>query len=196
MAADFGISYHITVIGNEGGLNPGNGEAFTYRGIDESQNPHWPGFVLVHSIWEANKHLGILAVDKLLADNDDLQKDIQAFYLANYWNTHSIGKLTDQQVANNLFDSTVNPCIDTASLMFQKACNAVISQNSLVIHTLVLDGAIGTNTIATANELSAELLFNAINSLRKANYQERVRRTPKDAEWLAVWENRLLTYKK
>ncbi len=193
--ADFGISYRITVLGNEGGLNPGNGEAFTYRGIDESQNPNWPGFQLVHSVWDANRHLGLPAVNKILAENDELQKDVQAFYLANYWNTHSIGKISDQQVANNLFDCSVNPCIDTASLVIQKACNNVISSQHLVIHPLVLDGQIGPATIATANELNPESLFNAINSVRAVNYRDRVRRTPVDAEWLDTWLNRLVLYK-
>ena len=102
--SDFTIAYHITVIGNEGSLNPGNGEAFTYRGIDESQNPKWPGFALVHSVWESNRHLGLPAVNKILANNEELQKDVQAFYLQNYWNTHSLSKITDQQICNNVFD--------------------------------------------------------------------------------------------
>ncbi len=194
--ADFSISYHITVIGNEGGLNPGIKEFFTYRGIDESQNPHWPGFELVHAVYTANKHLGLVVVNRMLTNNEQLQKDVQAFYLVNYWNDHSIGKVNDQQVANNFFDCTVNPCIDTASKVFQKACNAVISANNLVIHPLVLDGDIGPATLATANQLNPELLFKAINKIRDDNYHERVSRTPADAEWLPVWRRRLLTYKR
>lgn len=193
--SDFTISYHITVIGNEGGLNPGNGEAFTYRGIDESQNPKWPGFQLVHHVYESNKHLGLLAVNKILADNDGLQKDVQAFYLTNYWNAHSIGKINDQQVANNVFDNSVNPCIDTASMVLQKACNAVISAKQLVIHPLQLDGEIGQATIATVNEISPDLLHSAINTIRAENYKERVRRTPNMAQWLHVWLDRLIPYK-
>ena len=193
--ADFQISYNITVLGNEGGLNPGNGEAFTYRGIDESQNPHWPGFALVHQVWNANQHLGLHAVNQLLAGNEELQKNVQAFYLANYWNSHALSNVNDQQVANNIFDCSVNPCIDSASLVLQKACNSVISSNYLVIHPLQLDGQIGPATLATVNELNAELLFNAINTLRAANYHERVRLTPKDAEWLDVWLRRLVLYK-
>jgi len=194
--SDFSIAYHITVIGNEGSLNPGINEAFTYRGIDESQNPKWPGFVYVHSVWESNKHLGIAAVNKILANNEDLQKDVQVFYLQNYWNTHSLSKINDQQVCNNVFDNSVNPCIDTASSVLQKACNNVISANNLVIHPLHLDGDIGPATIATANELNPELLFNQINAIRAANYKARVMRTPKMAEWLNVWLDRLIPYKK
>lgn len=193
--ADFGISYKITVLGNEGGLNPGNGEAFTYRGIDESQNPHWSGFKLVHAVYDANKHLGLQAVNHILAINDDLQKDVQAFYFANYWNTHSIGKFIDQKVSNNIFDCSVNPCIDTASLVLQKACNNVISENNLMFHPLHLDGVIGPLTVTVINELNGELLFDAINAIRSANYKERVRRTPQDAEWLNVWLKRLVSYK-
>lgn len=196
MAADFNISYQVTVIGNEGGLNPGNGEAFTYRGIDESQNPNWHGFALVHSVYNANKHLGLIVVNRLLAANEDLQKNVQAFYLANYWHSHCIDKLNDQQVANNFFDCTVNPCIDTASMVFQKACNEVISQNNLVFHPLHVDGDIGPLTIVVANQLNPELLFNSINTIRKANYQERVVRTPSDKKWLNNWLGRLLIYKK
>lgn len=192
--ADFNISFNITIRGNEGGYNPGNGEAETYAGWDISQHPSWPGWLIIHSIKSVNPKATIAQLNRLFAANMQLQSLVKAPYLTDFWNDLKLSQVKDQQVANNLFDCSVNPCIDTAAKVMQKACNAIISSANLVIHPLLIDGAIGPLTISIVNEINPEQLFNAINTIREANYRERVRRTPKDAIWLKNWLSRLLTY--
>ena len=194
--ASFEIAFNITVHGNEGGYNPGKGEAETYAGWDRSQHPNWPGWPIIDAIKKANPKATVGQLNKLFAADLHLQNIVMAPYVTDFWNDLQLTKVNDQQVANNLFDCSVNPCIDTAAKVMQKACNAVISANSLVIHPLQVDGNIGQLTISVVNELNPELLFNAINTIREANYRERIRRSPSMAEWLPVWLRRLVKYKK
>jgi hypothetical protein len=48
--ADYTKAFKITIIGNEGGYNPGIGEKETYMGIDRGANPHWPGWLIIDGI--------------------------------------------------------------------------------------------------------------------------------------------------
>ena len=194
--ANFEEAFEITVRGNEGGYNAGVGEAETYAGWDRSQHPNWQGWPIIDKYKQDYPNATIHTLNSLFINDQKLQAIVQAPYLTDFWNNLQLSKINDQQVGQNMFDCSVNPCIDTAAKVMQKACNNVISANNLVIHPLIVDGDIGPATIAVANELNPELLFNVINKIREANYRERVRRTPSMAQWLPVWLKRLVNYKK
>ena len=186
--ANLDEAYKITVIGNEGGLNPGMGEAFTYRGVDESQNPHWDQWLYIHQAWDANKHLGIGAVNKILAADANLQSNIKEFYRDNYWNTLLLDQINDQQCANILFDDSVNPCEINAAHAMQ---TAVVACGV----SLVVDGKIGSKTIAAVNLIKPITYYNAVVAIRKFHYNDEVVKNPKQRQWLANWLSRLIPYK-
>jgi len=186
--ADFNEAYNKTILGNEGGLNPGDGEAFTYRGIDESQNPHWPGFLLVHSIYDENKQKGIEYVNSILLQNTDLQKHIQDFYRVDYWNILGLYLINDQQIANLLFDDAVNPCEISCAKLMQTAC-------VLCNVPVVVDGVIGNNTITAINAINPVTYYNAVIGIRTFHYNHEVIKHPQQRQWLKIWLARLVKYK-
>src|SRR5579863_5236983 len=101
--AEFDIAFEITVRGNEGGYNPGVGEAETYSGWDISQHPNWPGWPIIHSIKASNPGVSVAQLNKLFAANVQLQNIVKAPYITDFWNDLQLSKINDQQVANNLF---------------------------------------------------------------------------------------------
>ena len=189
MSAQFEPAYHITLFGNEGFYNPGNGEAETYEGLDRSQNPNNPIWPIIDSIKKATPGISVRQMNIALAANAQVQQDVKNFYIVEYWNTLRLSEINDQQVANNLFDCSINPCIESAAHVMQEAVNSVKPG------TLVVDGKIGPLTVAAVNALNGEAMFNAINAIRKANYEKRVQLSPRMAQWLRVWLNRLIAYK-
>lgn len=184
---NFNEAYNITILGNEGGLNPGEGEAFTYRGIDESQNPQWKWFAFIHQIYQANKDKGLSFINNLLATNTELQNDIQSFYKSGYWNTLSLDKVNDNQVTDILFDDSVNPCEINAAHVMQTAVVTCGTQ-------LNVDGIIGQLTINAINSINAKTYYNAIITIRKFHYNDEVIKHPQQRQWLANWLNRLKPY--
>lgn len=188
--ADFLTAYNKTVIGREGGLNPGIGENFTYRGIDEGENPHWPGWPTVHAVYNANKAAGVAHVNALLAADAALQANIQSFYKANYWDTVKLDLVNDQKLANNLFDCSVNQGEGLACKFMQIACNYVAAMVKATIKPLVIDLKIGPGTLAAFNSLSAPRLMLEINAEREASY----RNDRQYAQWGKIWEERLENY--
>jgi lysozyme family protein len=158
-------------------------------------NTHWSGWAIIDSLLAQYPGATIRTLNQLFAENEALQGNIQAFYKANYWDDLNLSLINDQQIADNMFDCSVNPCIDGAGKVLQKAVNAVLTTTgNKSIAPLIVDGQPGTHTLNAVNALPAKLVFDAINTVRAANYHERVVLTPKDAEWLPVWLRRLVAY--
>ncbi|WP_259068749.1 glycosyl hydrolase 108 family protein [Mucilaginibacter sp. X4EP1] len=185
--AAFITAFNITMQ-TEGGYNPGQGEAETYMGVDRSQNPNWSGWVIITAIKAANPGSSVNTLDSLFEKNADLQTDVQSFYKTNYWDTLQLDTVNDQQVANALFDCSVNPCIISASKAAQIACNTVTPG------AVGVDGQVGSLTIAGINKQTPSLFVTAFNGIRVANYYQRVSLTPADKQWLSSWLGRCKPY--
>lgn len=187
--ADFNKAFLITM-GNEGGYNPGIGENETYKGIDRGMNPKWPGWKIIDSL----KPISVASMNAKLLSNVEMQKDIRDFYLVNYWNPFKLTNINDQQVAQNLFDCSVNPCIDGVAEVMQKAVNATIINEGRKIELITVDKKIGDKTIQSMNLVSAVRLNDAINTIRLSNYCNRTEQTSSAKQWLPVWLRRLRNY--
>jgi len=188
--ADFIKAYKITILGNEGGYNPGIGEKETYRGIDRGANPQWNGWPIIDTIKKSNPGLSISKMNVLLSQNLSLQTNIEHFYKASYWDTVSLDQVTDQQLANNLFDCSVNQGEGMARKFMQAACNYVIVAVKSTTKLLVVDKKIGLATLNALNTLPPVEINAEINAEREASY----RKDAGYAEWGKVWQKRLINY--
>lgn len=194
--ASFDEAFNITVKGNEAGYNRG-GEtiAETFDGIDRAQQPNNKVWPIIDKIKKANPTATVAQLNALFRDNAELQSLKLSFYTNEFWSNLSLSSITDQQVANVCFDCSVNPCIDTAGEVMQKACNAVIINTGIKLPKLKIDGAIGSKTVSMINSLDAWQVYNAINTIRMGNYYRRGELTPKMIVWVPVWLARLKPYK-
>ena len=188
--ADFIKAYQITILGNEGGYNPGIGEKETYRGVDRGANPKWDGWPIIDSIKKNNPNLSIGKMNMLLSQNIALQHNIEKFYKTNYWDAVNLDNVTDQQLANNLFDCSVNQGEGRARRFMQMACNYVAASQKSTIKSLIIDGQIGSATLLAFNALPAASLNAEINQEREASYRTDAGYT----EWGKVWAKRLIAY--
>lgn len=188
--SDFILAYKVTILGNEGGYNPGIGEKETYMGIDRGANPSWNGWKVIDTIKQNNPGLTTAKMNLLLSQNIALQSIIEKFYKTNYWDTVNLDNVKDQQLANNLFDCAVNQGDGMARKFMQAACNYVITALKIGIKPLVLDRVIGKLTLSVFNNLPAAMLNVEINAEREASYRSDKGYT----EWGKVWERRLKQY--
>ncbi|WP_295794897.1 glycosyl hydrolase 108 family protein [Mucilaginibacter sp.] len=179
--ADFLTAYKRTVLGIEGGYDPGTNEAETYRGIDRSQNQKWPGWAFVDAIKKGNPSITVAQLNTILNGNQQLQANVQAFYKTNYWGVLSLDKIVSQIKANALFDCSVNPCIVSVIRAAQMACNVVKPK------VLTVDGKYGNQTFSCINALDERDFDLALSAIRAAHYYERVSLSPSQAEWLGSW---------
>jgi len=171
--ADFLISDQITQK-TEAGYNPGIGEKETAMGIDRGQNPNWQGWHIVDSL----KPDTASNITHQLFNSPTFMGLVHSFFKANYWDVLKLDEVNDQQIANNLFDCSINQGSGIASRFMQEAAGVTV------------DGIVGNQTISAVNNGNAETIYNQINSLRKIRYEN----TKGFAEWGHSWLSRLTPY--
>jgi len=183
--AQFNPAFQITM-GNEGGYanNPNDHGGETYKGIAKNYWPNWSGWAIVDGTIATHPP----SINQALNGNAQLQTQVLSFYKANFWNTESLDNITDQQVANQLFDIAVNMGTGTASKFLQQAVNT-LSPNKLTV-----DGQIGPLSIAAANAENAEDLYNAICQLRRAKYEAIIQNNPSQQQFANSWYSRITPY--
>ena len=184
--ADYNQAYKITMI-NEGGYadNPNDHGGKTYMGISYVNNPDWAGWARVNNIVENNpdNYQHVLAADTLL------QTQVRNFYKPDYWDCLQLDSVNCQQIANQLFDASVNNGQHVAAILFQTGVNQFTNGSFKV------DGIIGSLSVRAINNISNnEQLYNAINSLRSLYYRAICIFDRSRLESLTGWLNRLIPF--
>ena len=185
----FKIGYELTSI-NEGGYandaDDKGGE--TYKGISRNSHPNWVGWIAIDSIKKSNPGITKAALNKILAEDLDLQKRVHDFYNAIFWDTLRLDEIFEQDLANELYDTGVNFGGSRAIKMIQEACNLTRSDIQLEV-----DGKIGSNTIKAINtHPNPKLLFKMTNVLQGEAYIEIWRRDPTQEKFIKGWFNRVV----
>ena len=133
--ADFKIALKPT-LHNEGGYvkDPNDSGGETYRGISRHNFPHWSGWSMVDAAKPL--HTG------QLISNTQLDELIAEFYQLSFWNPIRGNEIINQDVANDLFDKSVN-------MGYHQA--VVLSQRSLGIAE---SGKMDDVTLSTLNQMN------------------------------------------
>lgn len=128
----------------------------------------------------------------------DLAKQI---YKADYWDIIHLDKVdaVAPAVALEMFDTCVN-CGPALPVKFLQRVLNIFNQNGTLYPDLVVDGALGANTIAALRafvarrgKLGVQVLVEALNSLQGAFYTDLAERRPKDEAFTFGWfANRVL----
>ena len=175
MCADFNLGYKATAV-VEGGYTLDPHE--TWRGIDRVEQPGWRGWALVDKIKASGGgNHSIPSLNEALV-NAELQSMVLEFFKANFWDMIKGDQITDQAVANKVYDAAVNMGAGTAIRMVQKAVGVPV------------DGIIGPHTIAAINAMTEADELAKFKSVREEHYEEIVGAHPEDQKYLKSWLGR------
>ena len=110
--ADFKQAWKITGA-NEGGYSnvAGDTGGETYAGITRKNFPHWSGWVTVDS------HKPISRGTTL----QSLEPAVESFYKTNFWDPVDGDNITDQTLANDVFDMAVNAGVGEALKLLKQS---------------------------------------------------------------------------
>lgn len=180
--AVFTQAYALTM-NNEGGYanDPDDMGGETCMGIARNFWPEWPGWKIVDRVKDTHP----ANLNHALAANLSLNAMVHAFYKEHFWDCLELDLLQCQQTADQLFDVGVNMGTEVAAKFLQEAVN--------VFHkpALVVDGKVGTQTIAAANALVHEKIYDQINTLRKQCYDQIIDHDPADDKFEHSWFSRI-----
>lgn len=185
--ADFNIAFKHTAK-NEGlyANNPDDRGKETYSGIARNYWGAWKGWAQIDTI---KKNFGTDAktINTHAGSNPVLQAQVQEFYKANFWYPNNLQLLSDQQLANNVYDFGVNAGIGASGKRLQMAANTLGCN-------LAIDGQVGNKTIADVNKLDANAVYNAFNTERKKYYDNIIAKNPSQKQFRNSWYSRITPY--
>ena len=173
--ADFQPAFQ-KVIRNEGGYvnDPDDPGGETYKGIARQMNSKWDGWVLVDIL---KKQSGFPAT---LDRNIELQEKVQDFYHVNFWDKINGDKLSNQDVANSLFDFGVNAGVSTSCSLAQMVVGAET------------DGVIGDESIGLINAFDPGQFLTSFTLAKIARYVSIVKKRPASQKYFYGWVRRAL----
>lgn len=194
--AKYEIAESITGL-NEGGYANDSKDygKETYGGISRR---FWPNSEIWAYVDAAKKRIGydghlnpsniIKAQMNTALKTPEVKKLLSIFYKRNFWNINCLDIINDQQIANTIYDFSVNKGEDYAASMMQESVNEILGFKKLSV-----DGDLGTKSITEINKINAGLLYQLYNKKREAYYREQA--TESQAKWLPGWLKRLKPYK-
>ena len=157
------------MIRNEGGFKlthiEGDCGGQTYAGIARNSHPNWPGWRFV----DANDLTRV-----------ELTQSVRDFYRSEFWNRIAGDAITQQSIAEMLFDFAVNAGSGTAAKLAQ------------IVVGVVPDGGIGPKTLAALNGCDPELFALKYALAKVSRYAEICNRDRSQSKFLLGWINRTL----
>lgn len=178
--AKYEISEGLTKIA-EGGYanNKADTGGRTLNGISYNNWPKWPGWpklmAIINKVGE-NARL----INTEVRKDAELLNMINQFYKQNFWDTLSLDKFEDQQLANTVYDFGVNSGTGRAAKFLQEAVG--VKQ----------DGKIGPQTLAAVNIANPQTVHTAFNKAREDAYRSWAKGN--QAQFLRSWLSRLQPY--
>ncbi|MFO0260325.1 MAG: glycoside hydrolase family 108 protein, partial [Planctomycetota bacterium] len=191
--AEFEIAFDETML-HEGGYvdDPDDRGGETYRGVARKFHQAWPGWKIVA---ELNREKPDRFAD-LLDQKQELQTLVASFYREQFWRPIRGEQLSDQALANELFDTAVNQGVGTAIRFWQEALN-LLNRNAKDYPEIEVDGVAGERTLATTNQFlqrnrgQSDRLLKVLNLQQGARYLEIARKNPVQRKFLHGWLNRI-----
>jgi lysozyme family protein len=186
MTEKFKNAYQATMK-NEGGYanDPNDHGGETWRGIARNFWGSWPGWTIVDEI----KSQRPVSLNSTLAASAPLNGLVMDFYKQNFWDPLKLDLINSNQVALQLFDISVNSGTSRGAKMLQQAINLFRATDPVAV-----DGKIGPASLAAANALGHEALYNQINTLRATFYEGIITKDPTQERFRRSWFSRILPF--
>lgn len=187
--ATFDLAYKITS-GIEGGYvyDPEDAGGETYCGISRNASPDWRGWIIIDALKSKYQR------DRLkleLSKDDGLKKLVTSLFFEQYWNANRLTAISNQAIANEVYDTGVNMGVGVAATFLQEAYN-LLSNNGKNYHPIAEDGKIGIITImAINNHPKQKELLMTLNILQGAKYVDICRNNPAQQKFFAGWIQRV-----
>ena len=173
--ADFASAFAATMKAEGGYVNdPQDPGGETYKGVARKMNSKWDGWILVDMAKRQNNF------PANLDSNIALQDKIKAFYETGYWDKIRGDDITDQRVAECIFDFAVNAGPITSAKLAQITVGAEP------------DGTIGPDSLKKINAEEPRV-FLALFSLHKiARYVNICEKRAESKKFFFGWVKRTL----
>jgi lysozyme family protein len=148
----------------------------TYKGISRSSHNKWLGWAIIE------KYKSKSDFPSMLDKDIELQKQVELFYLYEFWLPLKADQIQNQTSADSIFDFAVNSGIKTTVLIVQS-----------VVGTKT-DGIIGEQTLKKLNSLDFGYFQPAFTVAKITRYISIIQKRPTNKKHLYGWIIRALSF--
>lgn len=148
----------------------------TYRGISRANHANWKGWPVIDR-YKTQPNFPFN-----LANNTDLDKQVELFYLYEFWLPLKGDLIANQINADSIFDFAVNAGIKTSVQLAQS-----------IVGTKV-DGLVGDKTLAKLNSLEFGYFQPAFTVGKISHYIAIIKKRPVNKKYLYGWIIRSLSF--
>ena len=187
--ADFKTAYEKTMKHEGGWANdPDDSGGMTWKGIARNYHPNWDGWTIIDSIKMGKTESQF---EPLLFASSPLQIKVLEFYKKEFWDVIKLDKVTNQDIANELFDTGVNMHHSVAAEFLQRSLNAT-NRNGKDYPDIDEDGEIGPQTLGVLNAhpRPAQIL-KLLNCQQGTRYMDICRKRPSQEKFMTSWLSRV-----
>lgn len=173
--AEFTQAFQL-MIANEGGYgnDPDDPGGETYKGVARKIFSKWDGWTKVDIL---KRQSGFPAnLDK----DPELQQNVADFYRVTFWDKINGDQITNQNVANSIFDFGVNAGSGTSGSLAQMVVGAKP------------DGVIGPDSISAINSFDPDYFLASFTVAKIARYVNIVKKRPTSRKYFYGWVIRAL----
>lgn len=194
--ADFNIAYE-PLKQYEGGYDndPADRGGETYAGIARNFFPGWKGWNIVDATKAKTPRAQLT---KVLGQNQELQALVAEWYRIEWWTRLGLDGVASQDLANEIFEQSVNLGKAGCGKKLQTICNAYNYSKFTkqpLFADLVVDGAVGPKTLAALGTIVTERtdasdIVHALNCMQGAHYLELAAKKPSQRKYTTGWMTR------
>ena len=148
----------------------------TYRGISRANHSDWKGWSIINQ-YKIKPNFSFS-----LANNVDLEKQVELFYLYEFWLPLKADQIQDQTTADSIFDFAVNAGVSKSIQLTQS-----------IIDTKA-DGIVGEKTLQKLNSLDFDYFQSAFTVSKISHYIAIIKKRPANKKYLYGWIIRALEY--
>ena len=175
--AEFKISLQKT-LAHEGEYvnDPDDSGKETYRGISRANYSDWKGWSVIDQ-YKIKPNFPFS-----LVNNTNLEKQVELFYLYEFWLPMKADLIANQTTADSIFDFAVNAGIKTSIQLVQS-----------IVGTKA-DGIIGDQTLKKLNSLDFGYFQPAFTLAKISHYISIIKKRPTNTKYLFGWIIRALSF--
>lgn len=186
--ADFETAFNVTDQA-EGKYDndPDDRGGETYRGRSRKFNPLWLGWRIIDAM-KVRKDF-----PACLETNTELQRLVKESYKQIEWSGIQGDKITNQAIANEVYDNAVNMGVNKSVEYLQRTIN-ILNRNQKDYPDIKVDGIMGYKTLealkVSIKKKGATRVLNVINGFQVKHYLILMERNPQNEKWVG-WFNRV-----
>jgi len=188
--ADFSRALART-LAYEGGWvhDPNDAGGETWYGVTRRDHPSWPGWQTIDRLRQEQAESFPACLNRM----PELQAQLASLYRARYWDAIRGYDITEQAVADELFDSAVNLGVINAGLLLQRSLNCLNADETRYAD-VAEDGNVGPQTLTAlalcVRQGDATLLVKLMNHLQGARYADLMRHNKRLERFARGWLRR------